>query len=97
MKDLISTFPRLILPRNLTAFVGVLAVWTGFSFIPFTGTETNSGPYAALEPLLVPPAAASCDYEICAGSGDCIPETLALNCEKCTNGGGSGCHDSLCD
>ena len=89
--------PRIVLPRSLAAFVATLAVWGVFSFIPFTGTETNSGPYAALEPLLVPPAAASCDYQICAGSGDCIPETLALNCHECNNGGGSGCHDSPCD
>ena len=87
--------PRIILPRSLAAFVATLAVWGLFSFIPFTGTETtNSGPYAALEPLLVSPAAAACNYRICTGDGDCIPETLALYCHNPEPG---KCEDFLCD
>ena len=85
--------PRLILPRSLAAFVATLAVWGLFSFIPFTGTEANSGPYSGLDQLLVPPAAAHCDHEICTGYGQCIPETLDLNCES----GNGLCEDELCN
>ncbi len=84
--------PRIILPRSLAAFVATLAVWGLFSFIPSTGTGTNSGPYSALDQLLVPPAAAHCDHEICTGYGACIPETLELNCESALG----KCRDWLC-
>ena len=87
--------PRIILPRSLAAFVATLAVWAVFAFIPFTGKETPSGPYAALEPLLVSPAAAACNYRICTGGGNCIPETLALQCNNSDDPG--KCDDYLCD